>query len=107
MAHFADVEFVDDAKLACGAHSDCINRLLFIECSGDSCPAGDFCQNQNFRKRNYAPMEIFLSGGKGFGLRANVDYTRFLSTQSFNFVRRWVDGRCALMDFISQRHVCD
>lgn len=31
---------------ACGLESDCINRILCIECSSD-CPCGSYCQNQS------------------------------------------------------------
>ncbi|KAI8823659.1 uncharacterized protein EV422DRAFT_521890 [Fimicolochytrium jonesii] len=57
---------------ACGYDANCINRELYIECVADSCPAGQYCQNQKFQKRQYAPMEIFETAKKGFGLRATA-----------------------------------
>ncbi|KAI1713741.1 SET domain-containing protein [Ditylenchus destructor] len=53
--------------LACG--EDCLNRQLFMEC-GTGCPSGKYCSNKRFQKREYAPIEIFCAGTKGFGLRA-------------------------------------
>ncbi|KAI8812340.1 hypothetical protein BJ742DRAFT_54709 [Cladochytrium replicatum] len=60
----------DDPSMACGEDSNCINRTLFIECMEDDCPCGKYCMNRRFRQRQYAPIEIFRTEKKGFGLRA-------------------------------------
>ncbi|KNC98643.1 uncharacterized protein SPPG_06324 [Spizellomyces punctatus DAOM BR117] len=57
---------------ACGEESNCINKELFIECMGETCPAGQYCQNRRFQNRHYAPIEIFETEKKGFGLRATA-----------------------------------
>ncbi|KAI9104839.1 hypothetical protein DFS34DRAFT_215610 [Phlyctochytrium arcticum] len=57
---------------SCGDDANCINRELFIECMGDSCPAGQYCQNRRFQNRQYAPIEIFSTEKKGMGLRATA-----------------------------------
>ncbi|KAJ3161712.1 histone methyltransferase set2 [Geranomyces michiganensis] len=60
----------DMRRQACGDEANCINRELFIECS--ACPAGQFCQNRKFQTRDYAPIEVFETEKKGFGLRATA-----------------------------------
>lgn len=53
--------------LGCG--EDCLNRMLMIECS-QRCPLGDHCANKRFQKKQYARIEPFRAGRKGWGLRA-------------------------------------
>ncbi|CAG8494432.1 9888_t:CDS:10 [Ambispora gerdemannii] len=55
---------IDDA---CG--SECINRVLFIECTGD-CPIGDYCKNKRFQQAEYSVVDVFKTESKGYGLRA-------------------------------------
>ncbi|KAL0952486.1 hypothetical protein HGRIS_006750 [Hohenbuehelia grisea] len=71
---------VDDTDAACGPNSDCINRLTQVECLPDDCRCGDFCQNQRFQKKEYAPIEIVQTEMKGFGLRAarNIERDDFI-----------------------------
>ena len=64
-----DPEF-DRRHMACGEHSDCINRSLFIECMEDDCPCGRYCLNRRFQNREYAPLIIVKTEKKGFGLVA-------------------------------------
>ena len=52
-----------------GCTDDCLNRMLMIEC-GSRCPLGDNCANKRFQKRQYARVEPFRAGPKGWGLRA-------------------------------------
>ncbi|KWU43791.1 hypothetical protein RHOSPDRAFT_9432, partial [Rhodotorula sp. JG-1b] len=58
---------------ACGEHSNCMNRLMQIECVQGDCRCGKRCQNQRFQKRQYAPIEIVKTEKKGFGVRAGAD----------------------------------
>ena len=52
-----------DAK-PCGAHSDCINRAIFIECLADECRAKNQCQNQRYvGSSNTASRRISRSTG--------------------------------------------
>lgn len=55
---------------ACAQDSDCLNRMLLVECSPEICPAGVKCQNQCFVQRIYPIMEPFHTIGRGWGLRA-------------------------------------
>ena len=61
----------DGPTMGCG--EDCINRLLLIECNVKVCPCGEFCSNQRFQRRQYAKVEPFRAGQKGWGLRAADD----------------------------------
>lgn len=54
----------------CTAESDCINRVLMIECAPDVCPAGSKCQNQRFVQRNYPAMKPMYTDERGWGLKA-------------------------------------
>uniref|UniRef100_A0AC35TZH9 Histone-lysine N-methyltransferase n=1 Tax=Rhabditophanes sp. KR3021 TaxID=114890 RepID=A0AC35TZH9_9BILA len=64
-------EFEDDG--VCG--SKCANRLMSFECV--SCTNGrDQCTNRNFTKKLNAPVEVFMTEGKGWGLRAKSDIRR-------------------------------
>lgn len=39
----------DEPSSACGDYSDCINRVLFIECVEGECPVGrQYCQNRRY-----------------------------------------------------------
>lgn len=38
----------DPSDYACGPYSQCINRVLYIECIPGECPSGFFCANQRF-----------------------------------------------------------
>ncbi|KAG5682231.1 hypothetical protein PVAND_011596 [Polypedilum vanderplanki] len=55
-----------------GCRYNCINRLLFIECSS-KCRCGEFCDNQQFQRYNYAPVSVFRTEKKGYGIRAEDD----------------------------------
>ncbi|KAK7688537.1 hypothetical protein QCA50_008075 [Cerrena zonata] len=59
---------VDDPIDACG--DDCINRLTQVECLPDDCRCRQYCQNQRFQRKQYAPIHIVQTEKKGFGLRA-------------------------------------
>jgi histone-lysine N-methyltransferase SETD2 len=55
-----------------GCTFNCINRLLYIECS-PKCRCGEFCDNQQFQRYNYSPVSAFKTEKKGFGIRADAD----------------------------------
>ncbi|KAL9245134.1 hypothetical protein vseg_018819 [Gypsophila vaccaria] len=67
-----------DGTLGCG--SQCLNRMLNIECVNGTCPCGDLCSNQQFQRRLYANLSWFRSGRKGYGLQVLEDISegRFL-----------------------------
>ncbi|KAF6209603.1 hypothetical protein GE061_015351 [Apolygus lucorum] len=58
-----------DEEDPCGPDSDCINRLLLVECSPQICPAGEKCNNKNFEKRLYPPLAPFRTDYRGWGLK--------------------------------------
>lgn len=53
----------------CAPDTDCLNRILSVECSPAICPAGPKCNNQAFVRREYPAMEPFHTVGRGWGLR--------------------------------------
>ncbi|XP_067008061.2 histone-lysine N-methyltransferase NSD2 [Anabrus simplex] len=57
----------------CGPDSDCINRILLVECSPAVCGAGDKCRNQCFEKRQYPPLMPYKTDGRGWGLKTLAD----------------------------------
>ena len=57
----------------CGSDSQCLNRMLMFECHPQVCPAGEFCQNQCFTKRQYPETKVIRTDGKGWGLVAKRD----------------------------------
>uniref|UniRef100_D8QG04 Histone-lysine N-methyltransferase, H3 lysine-36 specific n=1 Tax=Schizophyllum commune (strain H4-8 / FGSC 9210) TaxID=578458 RepID=D8QG04_SCHCM len=66
----------DNLDHACGPRSNCINRLTQVECLEEECHCRQFCQNQRFQRKEYAPIEIVKTEKKGFGLRAEQDIQR-------------------------------
>ncbi|RKP37483.1 hypothetical protein BJ085DRAFT_31547 [Dimargaris cristalligena] len=71
---------VDDISMACGEQSDCINRILYIECKRDACSVGGYCQNRRFQKKSYANVKLIKTQLKGFGLAAaeNLESGQFI-----------------------------
>ncbi|CAF0854976.1 unnamed protein product [Adineta ricciae] len=65
---------------ACG--SDCLNRMLLIEC-GPLCPCGQWCSNRRFQRHSYAAhkLALFKTEMKGHGLRttSTIRKGRFLA----------------------------
>ncbi|KAG5332861.1 NSD2 methyltransferase, partial [Acromyrmex heyeri] len=57
----------------CAPNTDCLNRILMVECSPGICPAGAKCMNQSFVLRQYPAMEPFHTMGRGWGLRTLED----------------------------------
>ncbi|XP_015436181.1 PREDICTED: histone-lysine N-methyltransferase NSD2 isoform X1 [Dufourea novaeangliae] len=54
----------------CAPGTDCLNRILLVECSPGICPAGSKCNNQAFARRQYPAMEPFYTVARGWGLRS-------------------------------------
>uniref|UniRef100_A0A915BU57 [histone H3]-lysine(36) N-trimethyltransferase n=1 Tax=Parascaris univalens TaxID=6257 RepID=A0A915BU57_PARUN len=52
-----------------GCGENCINRMLYTEC-GSRCPSGARCSNRRLHNKEYAKVEVFYAGVKGWGLRA-------------------------------------
>ena len=55
-----------------GCGENCVNRMMFMECSPDLCPCRDRCTNQRIAKRQNAgaSLQRHFYGGKGVGIRA-------------------------------------
>ena len=54
--------------------SNCMNRLMFVECDPNFCQCGDACCNTRFRNRRYADIGLMEpTGPKGYGLMTNQD----------------------------------
>ncbi|VVC37930.1 Post-SET domain,AWS domain,SET domain [Cinara cedri] len=53
----------------CGPKSSCLNRVLMFECDPELCPAGDKCNNQQFKKQLYPTLTPFLTRNRGWGLK--------------------------------------
>ncbi|KAJ2747985.1 hypothetical protein GGI20_000072 [Coemansia sp. BCRC 34301] len=70
----------DQPSQACGEGSNCVNRLLQMECNPLTCPCGSYCLNRRFQKRQYANVCVINAGRKGFGLQAleDLDTGRFV-----------------------------
>ncbi|XP_076282492.1 nuclear receptor binding SET domain protein isoform X2 [Lasioglossum baleicum] len=56
--------------IPCAPGTDCLNRILLVECSPGICPAGVKCNNQAFVRRQYPAMEPFHTAARGWGLRS-------------------------------------
>ena len=52
----------------CAPETDCLNRILLIECNPEACPAGTRCQNQMFVQRKYPALKPVHTSGRGWGL---------------------------------------
>lgn len=98
-------EFSDGANHACDEDSDCINRLTLIECVNDLCSTcGDNCQNQRFQKKQYAPIAIFKTKLKGYGVRAeqDIEANQFIYEYKGEVIEE-MEFRDRLIDY-DQRH---
>ncbi|KAI5643845.1 hypothetical protein NE865_04021 [Phthorimaea operculella] len=61
---------------ASGCNEDCINRLVFAECSSQLCPCGDKCKNQRIQRHEWASgLEKFMTENKGWGVRTKETIT--------------------------------
>ncbi|XP_065143905.1 histone-lysine N-methyltransferase ASH1L [Paramisgurnus dabryanus] len=53
-----------------GCQDDCLNRMIFAECSPSTCPCGEQCDNQHIQKHEWVQcLERFRAEGKGWGIR--------------------------------------
>lgn len=61
-----------DGDVLCGT-DDCLNRIMMLECNPQTCPVGDKCKNQRFKKRLYPVCVPFKTDLAGWGLRTTQD----------------------------------
>ncbi|OCT66773.1 hypothetical protein XELAEV_18043024mg [Xenopus laevis] len=53
-----------------GCVEDCLNRMIFAECSPNTCPCEDQCNNQRIQRHEWVQcLERFRAEGKGWGIR--------------------------------------
>lgn len=53
-----------------GCMDDCLNRMIFAECSPSTCPCGEHCDNQRIQRHEWVQcLERFRTEGKGWGIR--------------------------------------
>lgn len=53
----------DGANKSCG--EDCINRMIYTECSPEQCPCQDKCSNQRIQRHEWAPgLEKYMTKDK-------------------------------------------
>ncbi|XP_059992613.1 histone-lysine N-methyltransferase ASH1L isoform X2 [Lagenorhynchus albirostris] len=58
----------DDTKKGCV--DDCLNRMIFAECSPNTCPCGEQCCNQRIQRHEWVQcLERFRAEEKGWGIR--------------------------------------
>ncbi|XP_036298649.1 histone-lysine N-methyltransferase ASH1L isoform X1 [Pipistrellus kuhlii] len=58
----------DDARKGCV--DDCLNRMIFAECSPNTCPCGEQCCNQRIQRHEWVQcLERFRAEEKGWGIR--------------------------------------
>ncbi|XP_077298609.1 histone-lysine N-methyltransferase ash1 [Arctopsyche grandis] len=52
---------------------DCINRLVYAECSPQLCPCKELCKNQRIQRHEWAPgLDKFMTENKGWGVRTKL-----------------------------------
>ncbi|XP_051013452.1 histone-lysine N-methyltransferase ASH1L isoform X1 [Acomys russatus] len=58
----------EDTRKACG--DECLNRMIFAECSPNTCPCGEQCCNQRIQRHEWVQcLERFRAEEKGWGIR--------------------------------------
>ncbi|XP_052100280.1 histone-lysine N-methyltransferase ASH1L-like isoform X2 [Mytilus californianus] len=63
-----------EKELGCG--DDCLNRLVFTECSPSACPCDDQCANQRIQKHDWAGgLDVFITADRGCGVRVSEKLT--------------------------------
>ncbi|XP_050473903.1 histone-lysine N-methyltransferase NSD2 isoform X3 [Bombus huntii] len=83
----------------CAPGTDCLNRILLVECSPGICPAGAKCKNQAFVQRQYPAMEPFHTVGRGWGLRSlehiKADNNRMIDAEPKGNLSRFMNHSCS------------
>ncbi|XP_011294066.2 histone-lysine N-methyltransferase ash1 [Musca domestica] len=56
-----------------GCGDNCLNRMVYTECSPSNCPTREKCRNQKIQKHEIAPgVERFMTENKGWGVRTKL-----------------------------------
>eukprot|EP00118_Oscarella_pearsei_P023773 m.289059 g.289059 ORF g.289059 m.289059 type:complete len:853 (+) comp40711_c0_seq5:7812-10370(+) len=57
-----------------GCKDDCLNRMVYTECSLKHCPCGVRCSNQQFQKHQWTPgLKKIMTRDRGYGMIAMTD----------------------------------
>ncbi|GFW22367.1 histone-lysine N-methyltransferase ASH1L [Trichonephila clavipes] len=68
----------DGRKRGCGM--ECLNRMMYVECTPQLCPCKDLCSNQRIFKHEWSPgLERFMTKDRGWGIRT----TEFIRSGEF------------------------
>ncbi|XP_013779563.1 uncharacterized protein LOC106464006 [Limulus polyphemus] len=53
-----------------GCGTDCLNRMMYVECTSQLCPCKEQCSNQKIQKHEWSPgLERFMTPDRGWGIR--------------------------------------
>ncbi|XP_072760581.1 uncharacterized protein Ash1 isoform X2 [Anoplolepis gracilipes] len=86
-----------ECKPESGCGDDCINRMVFSECSPQLCPCGDKCENQKIQKHEWSPgLQRFMTEDKGWGVRTQQ------SIKSGDFILEYVGEVVSEREFKSR-----
>lgn len=56
-----------------GCGDNCLNRMVYTECSPSNCPTRERCRNQKIQRHEIAPgVERFMTENKGWGVRTKL-----------------------------------
>lgn len=72
-SNISPCECSPDSEHPCSPDSECLNRILMVECDPKTCPAGENCENQYFEKRIYPSLAPYWTEGRGWGLQILED----------------------------------
>ena len=62
-----------NCKCDVGCGENCLNRMVYTECSPSNCPTREKCRNQKIQKHDIAPgVERFMTENKGWGVRTKL-----------------------------------
>ncbi|XP_065362259.1 histone-lysine N-methyltransferase ash1 [Calliphora vicina] len=62
-----------NCKSDVGCGDNCLNRMVYTECSPSNCPTREKCRNQKIQKHDIAPgVERFMTENKGWGVRTKL-----------------------------------
>lgn len=92
----------------CG--DDCLNRLMYTECSPKTCPCADKCRNTNIQRHIVAPgVERFMTEHKGWGVRTKQPIRKGIYILEYVgevVTEREFKDRMATMYMLDTHHYC-
>ncbi|XP_014480309.1 PREDICTED: histone-lysine N-methyltransferase ash1 [Dinoponera quadriceps] len=86
-----------ECKPESGCGDDCINRMVFSECSPQLCPCNEKCKNQKIQKHEWSPGLLrFMTKDKGLGVKTQH------AIKSGNFILEYVGEVVSEREFKSR-----